>query len=196
MQAESTGGDEAMGVMHTGIVFLPNLLGARAPSWNPDTRGAFFGLERQHDRGDMMRAIFESIAFSIRDFLEIFNESGTNPKLITASGGLAKIMIANEIKATVTGLPYHYMDEFESTSVGAAIIVFCATGAFASYSDACREIVVTRQIFLPRRHDRAYYEDMYGLYREFANALEPLLPKRRKIIATHRSSVVEYVENL
>lgn len=196
MQTESAGGDQAMGGMHTGIVFLPSLLGARAPTWNPDARGAFFGLERQHDRGDMMRAIFESIAFSIRDFLEIFNESGTYPKMITASGGLAKIMIANEIKATVTGLPYHYMDESESTSLGAAIIVLCAAGEFASYSDACRATVVTKQIFLPRRHDQAYYEDMYGLYQEFANSVEPLLPKRRAIIATHRSDAIEYVENL
>ena len=196
MQSESANIDQATGLVHTGIVFLPNLLGARAPTWNPDARGAFFGLERQHDRGDMMRAIFESIAFSVRDFLEIFKESGADLELITASGGLAKIMVANEIKATVTGLPYHYMDESESTALGAVIIVLCATGAFASYSDACREIVVTGHIFLPRRHDQAYYEDMYGLYREFANSVEPLFPKRRAIIDRHRSGAAEYLENL
>ena len=196
MQTESTGGETTVGATHSGLVFLPNLLGARAPSWNAEARGAFFGLERHHDRGDMMRAIFESIGFSIRDFLEIFQESGTRPEMITASGGLAKIMIANEIKATITGLPYHFMDEFESTSLGAAIIVMCATGVFASYPEACREIVVTRQIFLPRRHDRAYYEDMYGLYLELNKAVEPLFPLRQEIVRRHRPGTVEYVENL
>ncbi|MCB1439133.1 MAG: FGGY-family carbohydrate kinase [Nitratireductor sp.] len=196
MQTESAGGEAAAGATHAGLIFLPNLLGARAPSWNSDARGAFFGLERYHDRGNMMRAIFESIGFAIRDFLEIFRESGTRPEMITASGGLAKIMIANEIKATITGLPYHFMDEFESTSLGAAICVLCATGVFASYPEACQQIVVTRQIFLPRRHDQAYYEDMYGLYRDLTAAVDPLFLSRRDIIARHRSGNVEYVENL
>ena len=196
MQTESAAEGGAAGATHTGIVFLPNLLGARAPSWKGDARGVFFGIERHHDRGDMMRAIFESIGFTIRDFLEIFRESGTTPDMITASGGLAKITIANEIKATISGLPYHYMDEFESTSLGAAIIVMCATGIFPSYSEACSQIVVTRQIFLPRLHDQAYYEDLYGLYRELSNAVDPLFIKRRDILAQYSSQAAEYVENL
>ena len=196
MQTESAGDENSVSARHSGLVFLPHLLGARAPSWNADARGVLFGLERQHDRGAIVRAIFESIGFSIRDFLEVFKESGTTPDMITASGGLAKIMIANEIKATITGLPYHFMDEFESTSLGAAIIVMCGAGLFPSYSDACRQIVVTRQIFLPRRHDQAYYEDMYGLYCELASTVEPLFPARLKIVERHRSNVMEYVENL
>ena len=196
MQSESSAGDGSVGASHSGIMFLPNLLGARAPSWNADARGVFFGLERHHDRGNLMRAIFESIGFSIRDFLEIFRESGTQPEMITASGGLAKIMIANEIKATITNLPYHFMDEFESTSLGAAIIVMCATGQFPSYAAACKEIVVTRQIFLPRPRDRAYYEDMYGLYLELTASVEPLFPVRQALLSRHRTGSAEYIENL
>lgn len=193
MQTES---ENSTGANRAGIVFLPHLLGARAPSWNGDARGVFFGLERHHDRGDLMRAVFESLAFSIRDFLEIFRESGTKPDMITASGGLAKIQIANEIKATITGLPYHFMDEFESTSLGAAIIVMCATNQFPSYQEACRQIVATKQIFLPRQQDRAYYDDMYGLYCDLMKASEPAFVKRRNIMQTHMSNVAEYVENL
>lgn len=196
IQTESSGSDGAAGATHSGLTFLPNLLGARAPSWNGNARGVFFGLERHHDRGDMMRSIFESIGFSIRDFLEIFRESGTLPEMITASGGLAKIPIANEIKATITGLPYHFMDEFESTSLGAAIIVMCSVGMFSSYQEACRQIVVTRQVFLPRRRDQAYYEDMYGLYRDLTTAVEPLFLTRQAIVARHGSGMVELVENL
>jgi xylulokinase len=196
MQTESSGEGAAAGAAHSSLIFLPHLLGARAPSWNADARGVFFGLERHHDRGDMMRAIFESIGFSIRDFLEIFRESGTRPEMITASGGLAKLTIANEIKATITGLPYHYMDESESTSLGAAVIVLCSTQAFPSYQEACRQIVVTRQIFLPRRHDRAYYDDLYGLYRELVVAIDPVFNARREVAARHRGASVEYVENL
>lgn len=195
MQTESTSADfEAKS--HTGIVFLPHLLGARAPSWNADARGVFFGLERSHSRGDIMRAIFESIGYSIKDFLAVFEESETKPEIVTASGGLANLAIANEIKATITGLPYHLMDEFESTSLGAAIIVMCSVGVFPSYKDACADIVAARQIFLPRRDDQAYYEDMYGLYRDLMKSVEPQFDRRRDIMAKHSSKAIEYVENL
>ena len=195
MQSESALA-KPVSTVQTGIIFIPHLLGARAPYWNSNARGCFFGLERHHNRGDMMRAIFESIGFSIRDFLEIFWESDTHPKMITASGGLANLAIANEIKATITGLPYHYMDEFESTSLGAAIIVLCSTGAFPSYTSACQQMVTTRQIFLPRDQDREYYADMYALYREFVKTIEPLLPVRQEIITRHCNNKVEYVDNL
>lgn len=184
------------GITHAGLVFLPNLLGSRAPDWNPNSRGVFFGLERHHDRAELMRAIFESIGFSIRDFLEIFRESQTTPDMITASGGLAKLTVANEIKATITGLPYHYMDEVESTALGAAIIVMCANGQYGSYADACGDIVATRQIFLPRRQHQAYYEDMYGLYRNLVDAMDPLFEKRRAVVEMHASHNVERIENL
>lgn len=188
--------EQSRGGSRAGVIFIPHLLGARAPIWASHARGVMFGLERQHDRGDLIRAVFESVAFSIRDFLEIFGESGTRPDMITASGGLAKIMIANEIKASVTGLPYHFMDEFESTALGAAIIVMCATGQFASYQEACDEIVVTKQIFLPRRQDKAYYDDMYGLYRELSASVDGLFLKRQAMLARHRLGSLETIENL
>ncbi|WP_295529929.1 FGGY family carbohydrate kinase [uncultured Thioclava sp.] len=195
MQIE-TEGDGSFGSNRTGLVFLPHLLGARAPSWNSDARGIFFGLERHHTRGDLMRSIFESVAFSIRDFLEIFHESETSPEMITASGGLATIRIANEIKASITGLPYHFMAEFESTSLGAAIIVMCSQGRFESYQQACEQIVATKQIFLPRAQDKQYYDDMYGLYTELSIQADPLFQKRKVIMEKHRISVGEFVENL
>jgi len=180
----------------SGLIFLPDLLGSRAPEWNPDARGVFFGLERHHDRGDLIRAILESIAFSVRDFLEVFAETGTTPELVTASGGLAQLAIANEIKADITGLEYHYMDEFESTALGSAIIVMCATGKFNSYDEACRTVVRTRQTFIPRPHNTEYYEEMYQLYRDVKSRSLDLFEKRRDILAKHRPRNFERIENL
>ncbi len=184
------------GITNAGLVFLPNLLGSRAPDWNPHSRGVFFGLERHHGRAEMMRSIVESIGFSIRDFLEIFKESQTSPDMITASGGLAKLTVANEIKATITGLPYHYMDEFESTALGSAIIVMCAEGYYNTYAEACKDIVATRQIFLPRLQQQTYYEDMYGLYRDLIETMDPVFEKRRVVAEKHASHNLERVENL
>lgn len=179
-----------------GIVFLPHLLGARAPSWNSDARGVFFGIERHHSRGDLMRSLFESIGFSIREFVDIFREVGKEIKLVTASGGLARISLVNELKANITQLPYHVMDEFESTCLGAAIIALVASGHYKSYAEACQCIVRTKQIFLPSIKHRGYYDDMYGLYKDVGAASEELFSKRLKLLSAYTAPAIDRIENL
>jgi len=179
-----------------GMIFVPHLLGARAPSWNSDARGIFFGIERHHTRGDMMRALMESIGYSIREFLDVFKEAGKEINVVTASGGLARISLANELKANIVQLPYHVMDEFESTCLGAAIIAMSATGFFESYAEACNAMVRTKQIFLPTNRDGNYYEDMYGLYREVNSVSGALFSRRLEILAALDQTNVDHIENL
>ena len=52
-----------------GVIFLPYLLGERAPIWNYSARGVFFGLERMHTRKEMTRAVFESAGFIDLDMI-------------------------------------------------------------------------------------------------------------------------------
>ena len=44
-----------------GIIFLPYLLGERAPRWNPDAKGAFIGIKMENNRSDLLRAVLEGI---------------------------------------------------------------------------------------------------------------------------------------
>lgn len=178
------------------LIFLPNILGTRAPTWNTDVRGLFFGLERYHRRPDMIYSIFESIAFSVRDFLEVFKEKDITPKSLTVSGGLARIQIANQLKATISGLPVHMMDEFESTSLGAAIIVFCSKNLYSNYHDACSEMVSIKQIFFPQKDSKQYYDDLYGLYTELYTSTKELFVRRMSLIEKYSSKNAEYVDNL
>ncbi len=179
-----------------GLIFIPHLLGARAPRWNSGARGAFFGLERHHTRGDLTRAVFESIGYSIREFTDIFEELGNPVTSFTASGGLARIGLVNEIKADIIGAEYHIMDEFESTCLGAAIIALVAHGSYPSIADACHRMVRARQIFLPRPQNRTLYDDFYQLYLSTFDRLEPLFDVRRELIQKHELLHLERVENL
>ena len=180
-----------------GLIFLPYLLGARAPIWNGDARGVFFGLERFHSRGDMARAVFESVGFGIREFIDVFKDLGRSPKSITASGGLARIPLVNEIKADVTGVEYQVMEELESTSLGAALIVLVAEGRFQNYDEASQAMVRTRQIFFPKTKNVQLYDELYGLYQSVYEGLTPAFDKRKKIMASGDVfPPLEHIENL
>jgi xylulokinase len=70
-----------------GVSFIPHLAGARSPSMNTTARGAFRGLELRHDRADMVRAVFEGVAFSVLDAAAALPEFAGAPELYLAGGG-------------------------------------------------------------------------------------------------------------
>ena len=63
-----------------GLTFLPYLAGERTPHADPDARGAFVGLSLRHDRGALVRAVLEGVAFGLRDSLELLKGLGVAPE--------------------------------------------------------------------------------------------------------------------
>ena len=63
-----------------GLTFLPYLQGERTPHADPDARGSFTGLSLRHDRGALVRAVLEGVAYGLRDSLELLRELGVAPR--------------------------------------------------------------------------------------------------------------------
>jgi xylulokinase len=68
-------------------VFIPHLAGARSPSMNVSAHAGFFGLELRHDRADILRAVFEGVAFSIAEAAGALPEFADTSALYLAGGG-------------------------------------------------------------------------------------------------------------
>jgi xylulokinase len=66
-----------------GIIFLPYLLGERAPFINPDARGSFFGISRNSTITDFTRAVFESTGYVTKDLMDLIENSGFPIESIT-----------------------------------------------------------------------------------------------------------------
>jgi glycerol kinase len=71
-----------------GVVFVPALTGLGAPDWDPDARGAMFGLTRGTTRAHLIRAALEAIAFEVRDVIDVMTAESA-PARTAASGGAA-----------------------------------------------------------------------------------------------------------
>ena len=64
-----------------GLTFSPYLAGERTPHVDPHARGAFVGLSLRHDRGALVRAVLEGVAFGLRDSLELVRLMGSGLRL-------------------------------------------------------------------------------------------------------------------
>lgn len=179
-----------------GVVFLPYLLGERAPIWNSDARGVFFGLERMHTRKEMTRAVFESTGFIDLDMIAAIEETGIKINSIQLSGGLARINLVSQIKADVTGRKVKVLSEFETTATGAAMIALYGQGIYASLEEAADKFVKVRMIICPDEKNHEKYKELYWLYKETYHTLKPLFSKRMEITKRLYNNKRIKIENL
>ena len=113
-----------------GLLFLPYLAGERTPHADPDARGAFVGLQLRHDRGALVRAVLEGVAFGLRDSLDLIRALGVETPAGRASGGGARSRLWLRIVASALGLPLELTESEEGSAFGAALLGGVAGGVF------------------------------------------------------------------
>ncbi|RYE29942.1 MAG: carbohydrate kinase, partial [Hyphomicrobiales bacterium] len=88
------------------LIFLPYLQGERVPYWDPNLRGAFIGLGRQHGPTDLAYAVLEGVACQNRLVLERAEGAlGTRVDEIRFGGGAAANPVWAQVKADICGRP-------------------------------------------------------------------------------------------
>lgn len=150
-----------------GLVFLPNLAGTTQPDDNPAARGVFLGIGLDTGRAHFARAIFEGVAFLLRENLELVESaSGTTAEEIRALGGGAKSPVWSRIKADVTGRRIVTMAEPECASLGAAILAASALGIYPSIEAAALASNREEAGFEPDSGRKPLYDGAYRRYKE------------------------------
>jgi xylulokinase len=154
-----------------GLLFLPYLQGERTPHVDPDARGAFVGLELRHDRGALVRAVLEGVAFGLRDSLDLLRGLGVDVTGARVSGGGARSDVWLGICASVLGVPIERTAVDEGSAFGAALLGGVAGGVFSDVHDAVARTVTPRDAIDPDSTASAVYSELHARYRELYPAL-------------------------
>jgi xylulokinase len=154
------------------LLFLPYLSGERAPIWDPNARGAFVGLTLNHGRRDMTRAVIESVAYAIRDVIEVMEEAGVSVQDLRITGSPSRSALWNQVKADVTGRRILVPSQPDSDLAGDACLALFGLGEFESIAAASESIVTMGASFEPDRALGRLYSEMFGLYRESYRGLK------------------------
>jgi glycerol kinase len=143
------------------VVFVPALTGLGAPHWDPHARGALLGLTRGTQRAHLARATLESIAFQVRDVVDVMvEEAGLSVPELSADGGASANDLLLQLQADQLGVPVRRPVVAETTGLGAAFLAGLATGVWGSTDELARTWALDRR-FEPEaarrddgRHDR------------------------------------------
>ncbi|MCC7199169.1 MAG: xylulokinase [Gammaproteobacteria bacterium] len=148
-----------------GLLFHPYLLGERAPYWDPLLRADFVGMTMRHDRGHFVRALYEGIAFTLRDVLDQFEARGLTIPQARIIGGGSRSALWRQIVADVLGVQVQ-LPERTDAAIGAALIAGVAVGLFPDERSAAQAPGGTVAVHDPDPVRVSRYRELHALYRE------------------------------
>lgn len=150
-----------------GLLFLPYVFGERAPHYNPDLRGVFFGLAQHHTQTHLMRGLIEGICLEIRSIVESAEQSIDAVTEVFASGGFVRSPAWLQIMADVLQKRITVHDVNDASSLGAAMMAFRSLGHPFDFEGSGHKMV-----FEPDPALRSLYADLYDIFSRSTRALE------------------------
>jgi xylulokinase len=149
-----------------GLYFMPFVNGRGSPRPNPAARGVVYGLTLRHRRGNFIRAFYEGVAYWLR---ECINDLKSNQILLSdlvVSGGLTESQVCRQIKADVVGLPLLYMNQKESTSLGAALLAGEGACLFSDVFSIARQFSQITERSEPNAEAAQLYTKLFFQYKK------------------------------
>ncbi|QBD81696.1 hypothetical protein EPA93_39295 [Ktedonosporobacter rubrisoli] len=146
-----------------GTTILPYFLGTGTPHRHDTALAAILGLSPSHGRGELMRALLESLGFWLRDNLEIllsYCSSASQPEIV-AIGGTTRAALLMQIKAEITGCRIRVPQISEAAATGAALLAGLGKGIFHSSEEAAASIQHTEVSYEPGEEAIAIYREIY-----------------------------------
>ncbi len=147
------------------LFYLPYLMGERTPHLDPDCRGVFFGLSAMHGKRDMMRAVFEGVAYSLNDGLNVLDEMGVKPAQMLATGGGGRSAFWRQMLADVFGCKVVTTKAKEGPALGVAILAGVGAGLYPSVREACDSMIKIGGEQLPIPENQPAYAKNYAQFR-------------------------------
>lgn len=156
-----------------GLLFLPYLLGERAPMWDARARGGFIGISHLHEKQHFARAIIEGICYSLYHNTGILQKMN-NIRGIYVSGGFTRSRQWVQMLTDIFGQEVKVSGHGDASSVGAAILGMKALGMINNWEEAEQHLPVTAT-YRPEEKQTAIYRRNFALYARLYNMLEPAM---------------------
>ena len=153
-------GEQAAGIPAgaEGLIFLPYLLGERAPIFDPESAGVFFGIRQKHTTEHFMRALLEGIGYALFSIAQIVEKNSGVIQKVVASGGFIKSPHWIQIVADICGKEVIVRGTDDASALGAALMGFKALGVDTSFK------FPTEKTYSPDRKTNEIYGRYFAVY--------------------------------
>jgi len=155
------------------IYFVPAFTGLGAPYWNPDVRGAIFGLNRNTGPKELVKSALESVAYQSLDLIRAMKSDFRSSKedtVLRVDGGMAASDWTMQYLSNIIQAPVDRPKFIETTALGVAWLAGMKAGIYPSKSGFSKQLETDRR-FTPN----IPAEDAEFLYKGWRQAVSSLL---------------------
>jgi glycerol kinase len=121
-----------------GVFLVPAFTGLGAPYWDPDARGAIFGLTRDTGIKEIVTAALQSVCYQTKDLQKAMERDGERPVALRVDGGMATNNWVLQFLANILGADVDRPTVIETTALGAAYLAGLQAGVFSSLDDIAK----------------------------------------------------------
>ncbi len=130
------------------VVLVPAFTGLGAPYWNPECRGAVFGLSRNSGPNELAKAALESVGYQTRDLLDAMHADWANDKaqsVLRVDGGMSASNWAMQFLSDIIDAPVDRPKVLETTALGAAWLAGMKAGALPDQNEFAQQWELDRE---------------------------------------------------
>jgi len=167
--------DAEMPTDPTRLLVLPHFDPPPWPQYIPNTSGIIMGLKTGTKRGEILKAIRESVALYFVEGMTALKNIGCDTTEFIASGGGSTSDLGLQIRADIFGIPMVRPRITEAGLLGTALLAGTATGVFQTLEESVELFVQRDRVFDPNPARHTIYQEKHALYRQLFDTNRKLL---------------------
>ena len=153
-----------------GLIFIPYLLGERAPVWNSDASGLFFGIRNFHTQAHFTRAVAEGISMALYSIASSMESTGLSIDRVHVSGGFVQSEEWLQILADIFNKEICLINAEDASAVGAAYLGFKALNLIKDYTELKPKQDAN---YTPNAAHHSVYQKAFKIYEALYKKLKP-----------------------
>ncbi len=155
---------------HNPPIFLPYLKGERAPIWDGNARGVYFGIQAGCSKEDMAYAVLEGVSLSL---YHIYEKMGRpEAKAMCAAGGAAVNRTLGRLKAELFGIPVKILKEHDTSALGACMVAELGVKWHQNVEEAMAFCVEVEETLYPTGRYQETLKQRFVVYKELYPVLK------------------------
>ena len=159
---------------NAGVYLVPAFTGLGAPHWDPDARGALFGLTRSTGPKELARAALESAAYQTCDLVDAMAEDGVVLDALRVDGGMVGNDWLVQFLADVLARPVERPAMAETSALGAALLAGIGVGIYQDERDAHQQVFKPGRTYEPDSALNSRYAERFATFQQLYPALQSI----------------------